>query len=194
MLTYSTIAGGKPTDTAAMTNHLLTQTLPREMADLARYYARGMEWGSAEDRAVAALAEEVSKQQLSYSGAISELMLRHSDRGADPDDEEARLGKRLADVLERRDFEAAYGPPVAEPRRDMHPLVARGLGLDPDRGVTRDEINALLAGRRADGEEIEGKRYASARQVTDRRTGEVKDLTPIGSVDFCLTPDKSVSV
>ena len=34
MLTYSTIAGGQPADTAAMTNHLLTQTLPREVADL----------------------------------------------------------------------------------------------------------------------------------------------------------------
>jgi hypothetical protein len=194
VLTYSTIAGGQPADTAAMTNHLLTQTLPREVADLARYYTRGMEWGSAEDRAVAALADDVSKNQLSYSEAISELMLRHAERGANPDDEEARLGERLALALERRDFEAAYGPPLAEPRRDMHPLVARGLGLDPDRGVTREEINALLAGRRADGEEIEGKRYAPARQVTDRRTGEVRDLTPIGSVDFCLTPDKSVSV
>ncbi|MBU8541780.1 MobF family relaxase [Falsiroseomonas tokyonensis] len=194
MLTYSTIAGGQPANTAAMTNHLLTQTLPREVADLARYYTRGMEWGSAEDRAVANLAEGVSKEQLSYSEAISELMLRHADRGANPDDEEARLSERLALALERRDFEAAYGPAVAEPRRDMHPLVSRGLRLDPDRGVRREEINALLAGRRADGEEIEGKRYASARQVTDRRTGEVKDLTPIGSVDFCLTPDKSVSV
>ena len=194
MLTYSTIAGGQPADTAAMTNHLLTQTLPREVADLARYYTRGMEGGSAEDRAVAELVEDVSKGQLSYSEAISELMLRYADRGADPDDEETRFGKRLAETLEQRDFEAAYGPPVAEPRRDMHPLVARGLGVDPDRGVTREEINALLAGRRADGEEIEGKRYASVRQVTDRRTGEVKDLTPIGSVDFCLTPDKSVSV
>lgn len=195
MLTYSTIAAGEPASATAMTDHLLTRTLPREVADLARYYTGGMDAaGSAEDRTVAELAGEMDKGNLPYSEAISELMLRHADRGADPDDEEARLGERLAQTLERRDFEAAYGPPVAEPRRDMHPLVARGLGLDPDRGVTRDEINALLAGRRADGARIEGKRYAVARQVTDRRTGEVKDLTPIGSVDFCLTPDKSVSV
>ena len=195
MLTYSTIAAGEPASATAMTDHLLTRTLPREVADLARYYTGGRDAAaSAEDRTVAELAGEMDKGNLSYSEAISELMLRHADRGADPDDEEARLGERLAQTLERRDFEAAYGPPVAEPRRDMHPLVARGLGLDPDRGVTRDEINALLAGRRADGARIEGKRYAVARQVTDRRTGEVKDLTPIGSVDFCLTPDKSVSV
>ncbi|MGG5811674.1 MobF family relaxase [Falsiroseomonas sp. CW058] len=195
MLTYSTIAAGEPASAGAMTDHLLTRTLPREVADLARYYTGGMDAaGSAEDRSVAELAGEMDKGNLSYSEAISELMLRHADRGADPDEEEARLGERLAQTLERRDFEAAYGPPVAEPRRDMHALVARGLGLDPDRGVTRDEINALLAGRRADGAKIEGKQYAVARQVTDRRTGEVKDLTPIGSVDFCFTPDKSVSV
>jgi hypothetical protein len=121
VLTYSTIAGGQSADTAAMTNHLLTQTLPREVADLARYYTRGMGWGSAEDRAVAALAENVANKHLSYSEAISELMLRHADRSADPDDEEARLGDRLALALERRDFEAAYGPPVAEPRRGVAP-------------------------------------------------------------------------
>ena len=161
MLTYSTIAAGTPADAQAMTNHLLTQTLPREVADLARYYTRGMAAGAAEDCKV---------------------------------DEEARLGERPPQAVQRRDFEDAYGTPVAEPRRDMHLLVVRGLGLDPDRGVTRDEINALLAGRRADGGKIEGKHYAVARTVTDRRSGEAKDLVPIGSVDFCLTPDKSVSV
>ncbi|MDN3564281.1 MobF family relaxase [Paeniroseomonas aquatica] len=161
MLTYSTIAAGTPADAQAMTNHLLTQTLPREVADLARYYTRGMAAGSAEDHDVA---------------------------------KETGLGERLAQAVQRRDFDEAYGAPVAEPRRDMHPLVVRGLGLDPNRGVTRDEINALLAGRRADGGKIEGKHYAVARTVTDRRSGEAKDLVPIGSVDFCLTPDKSVSV
>jgi len=195
VLTYSTIAGGEPGSAKAMADHLLTQTLPREVADLARYYTGGMEAaGSAEDRSIAELAEAISSEQIAYSEALSELMLRHADRGADIDDEEARLGERLALALERRDFADTYGPPVAEPRRDMHPLVSRCLGLDPDRGVARDEINALLAGRRADGAKIEGKQYAVARQVTDRRMGEVKDLTPIGSVDFCFTPDKSVSV
>ena len=60
MLTYSTIAGGAPADAQAMTNHLLTQTLPRAVADLARYYTRGMAPGTAEDRAMAELAEAVS--------------------------------------------------------------------------------------------------------------------------------------
>ena len=54
---------------AAMTRHMLTQTVPKEVADLARYYTRGMEIGEDE----------------------------------------------------------------AAPRRDMHPLVAKGLGVDPDK-------------------------------------------------------------
>lgn len=32
MLTYSTIAAGEPSDARAMTDHLLTQTLPRDIA------------------------------------------------------------------------------------------------------------------------------------------------------------------
>lgn len=97
MLTYSTIAAGEPASAGAMADHLLTQTLPREVADLARYYTQGMDAaGSAEDRAVAELAEAVSSEQIGYSSALDELVLRYADRGADPDDEEARLGERLA--------------------------------------------------------------------------------------------------
>ena len=130
MLTYATIAAGKPSEMAPMSRHMLTQTIPKEVADLARYYTRGME----------VKADE------------------------------------------------------AMPRRDMHPLAARGLGIDPDRPVSLEQINALLAGRRADGEKITGKRYVPAREWTDEKTGEKKESIPIGSVDFCLTPDKSVSV
>ena len=32
------------------------------------------------------------------------------------------------------------------------------------------------------------------KRYTDPKTGEVKEKVPIGSVDFCLTPDKCVSV
>ena len=94
MLTFAKIAAGIPSDTAAMTRHMLTQTIPKEVADLARYYTRGME----------VKADE------------------------------------------------------AMPRRDMHPIVARGLGIDPDKPVSIGQINALLAGRRADGEKIVVKR------------------------------------
>lgn len=46
-----------------------------------------------------------------------------------------------------------------EPRRDMNPALANLLGIDTTRPVTRDEIAHLLAGQRADGAPIEGKRY-----------------------------------
>src|SRR4051794_39226705 len=130
MLTYATIAAGSPSDTMAMVNHLLTQTLPKEVADLARYYTRGME--KAKDE--------------------------------------------------------------AEPRREMHPLAAKGLGIEPGKALGKKELSGLLAGRRADGEKIEGKTYSKLRVYTDRDTGEQKEKVPLGSVDFCMTPDKSVSV
>ena len=130
MLTFGTIAGGSPSSMAPMSKHMLTQTVPREVADLSRYYTQGMEVGENE----------------------------------------------------------------ALPRRDMHPVVAKGLGLDPDKPVTLDQINALLAGRRADGEKIAGKTYSELREYTDPKTGELKAKVPVGAVDFCLTPDKSVSV
>jgi hypothetical protein len=115
---------------APMSKHMLTQTIPKEMADLAHYYTRGMELG------------------------VDEAALRP----------------------------------------DLHPLVAQGLGVDPSQPVKLEQINALLAGRRANGEKIEGKRYLEARAYTDPKTGLQKTKIPIGSVDFCLTPDKSVSV
>ena len=43
MLTYATIAAGAPSGMGAMTRHMLTQTVPKQVADLARYYTRGME-------------------------------------------------------------------------------------------------------------------------------------------------------
>jgi hypothetical protein len=133
ILTYATIAAGEPASTAAITNHYLTQTLPKEAADLARYYTQGT------------------------PGPQS--------------------GEALADL-----------------RQDMHPLVAKGLGIEPERPLTKEEIGALLAGRRADGKKIEGKRYSAVREYTDPKTGEKKEKVPLGAVDFTLTPDKSVSV
>ncbi|GEO43034.1 hypothetical protein SAE02_71820 [Skermanella aerolata] len=90
--------------------------------------------------------------------------------------------------------EVELGEGQAMPRRDMHPVVAKGLGINPDKPLDMDQINSLLAGRRADGEKIEGKQYTRIKTYTDRRTGERKESVPIGAVDFCLTPDKSVSV
>ena len=122
MLTYSTIAAGEPASATAMTDHLLTRTLPREVADLARYYTGGMDAaGSAEDRSVAELAGEMDRGNLSYSEAISELMLRHADRGADPDDEDTfLLGSR-----ELMNLDAAVDVEVFSPQS---PLGAAILG------------------------------------------------------------------
>lgn len=128
--TYSKIAAGKPSAMRIVTRHMLNRTVPKDVADLARFYTRDIEVKAHE----------------------------------------------------------------AAPRRDMHPLVAKGLMIDPDRPVTMDQINALLAGRRSNGEKIQGKRYIPLREYTDPRTGETREKVPIGSVDFCLTPDKSVSV
>ena len=83
---------------------------------------------------------------------------------------------------------------TATPRRDMHPLVLAGLGLDPAEPVSRAEINCLLSGHRSDGGRIEGKTYAKHREFVDQTTGERRESTPIGSYDFCPTPDKSVSI
>jgi hypothetical protein len=102
-----------------MANHLLTQTLPPEIAASIRYYTR--------------------------------------------DDQAAT---------------------IARPQPGMHPMVARGLAIDPQRPLTHFEISALLAGRRADGEKIVGKHYAEVRTYIDKKTGRAKESIPLGSVDF----------
>ena len=91
--------------------------------------------------------------------------------------------------------EMGIDPPIAGLRRDMHPSVVNGLSITITRPLTQDEINALIAGRAADGSKIEGKVYAIERQMPDdEKTGERKWSHPIGSFDFCPTPDKSISV
>src|SRR3954470_24350311 len=137
-----------------MTNHLLTQTLPQEVADLARYYTHGQQPGTDEDRMLAELAGQVLAGEFIYSEAVAELMAEHARRDADIDAEEERLSARLDTAIQRHDFDGHYGGILADARRDMHPLVSQGLGIDLERPLTRDEQNALLAGRRADGEEI----------------------------------------
>lgn len=85
--------------------------------------------------------------------------------------------------------------PLAIVRPDLHPLAAMGLGLAGDRRLTNDQVEALLAGRRADGELIEGKHYAKERRLpTNPKTGEERKSIPIGSYDFSTSADKSVSV
>lgn len=191
MLTYATIAAGEPASTGAITNHLLTHTLPKAVSDLARYYAKGAD--TPERRDVAEMAERVADGRLAYSEALDGLMLADLRRGGDASSEtEERLGTRLADATFA--LQEGLAPPAAELRRDMHPLVAEGLGVDPERAPTAEEIGALLAGRRADGGKIEGKHHSVLRGYTDPKTGRKKEKIPLGAVDFTLTPDKSVSV
>ena len=48
----------------------------------------------------------------------------------------------------------------------------RGAGQSPTRlEKAREEIGAMLAGRRTDGKKIEGKHYPEVRTVTDKHTG-----------------------
>ena len=119
ILTFATIAAGEPASTVAITNHYLTQTLPKEVSDLARYYTQGTQMPG------------------------------------------PQAGEAAVDL-----------------RHDLHPLVAKGLGFDPERAPTREEIGAILAGRQADGKKIEGKHYPELRTVTDKRTGQTKELIP----------------
>lgn len=77
---------------------------------------------------------------------------------------------------------------------DLHPTVAAGLGIEAGASLTREQIGGLLAGRRVDGEKIDGKQYAKVRDMgIDAKTGEHKVSSPIGSYDFCPQPGKSVS-
>jgi hypothetical protein len=46
---------------------------------------------------------------------------------------------------------------TATPRRDMNPMLARRLGIEPRRGLKPDEVACLLNGQRADGGAIEGR-------------------------------------
>src|SRR4029077_16046265 len=70
-----------------------------------------------------------------------------------------------------------------------------GLGIEADDILSREQISALLAGRRADGALIADKHYAKVGTLpVNPKTGERNQSYPIGSYDFCPTPDKSVSV
>jgi len=195
VLGFAKIAGGAPSSVDALSAHLLAMTLPRGVADLARYYSRGGQAGTEEEREIADLAQRVAAGALDYSKALDTLCSSHLQRNGDIDPDTAeRLGQQLGDAAGMAEMAAAR-PTIATLRPDLHSLVVQGLGLRPGLALDRDQINALLAGRRADGEKIAGKVYAKSQEMpADPKTGEIKKSVPIGSYDFCPTPDKSVSV
>lgn len=138
MIGFTKIVGGTASSVASLGEHLWNQTLAKRQADVAAYYHRGMDPGTAE----------------------------------------AKIND-FAPVL----------------RTDMHPIAADGLGIDRQRDMTPAEVNGLIAGRNAQGGLIDGKKYAKVRdRGFDPKTGEHLTSTPIGSYDFCPSPDKSVSV
>ena len=155
-----------------------------------------MRAGTAEEREIGALASLVADGTMGYGEALDRLLARHPETTGELDVAiEERLGQQLSDAALRLQL-AEEGALMAETRPDMHPAVAVGLGLEVGVPVIGpDRINGLLAGRRADGELIAGKHYPPVRRLpVNPKTGERNLSHPIGSYDFCPTPDKSVSV
>ena len=149
------------------------------------------------DEGLAGLARLVADGDLMFSEAVAQALSAYIQAGGDVDlldVTEQRLTRQLSD-LTFRISEGLEDAPIAVLRPDLHPLAAVGLGIERGRVLDRDAINALLAGRRADGETIAGKHYARERRLpVDPKTGEERLSGPIGSYDFSPSPDKSVSV
>jgi hypothetical protein len=185
-----------PSSASAMGAHLMNNTVSQEQSKLAAYYGRG---GAVEPSLMAEMAREVANKRMDYSKALDTLMADYVRGGRSLDEAamtaaDERLGHRLA-VLSERMAEGLDDAPLAVVRPDIDPRVMTGLGIEPDGLLSTAEVNALLAGRRVDGERIDGKRYAPEKRLpVDPKTGEQRWSTPIGSYDFCPTPDKSVSV
>jgi conjugative relaxase-like TrwC/TraI family protein len=68
---------------------------------------------------------------------------------------------------------AVFGVTHPVVRADINPRVADLLGLDPRRPLTGDQLSQILAGRRADGESIPGRRT----RRYDQSLGDVLGLT-----------------
>ena len=193
MIGFAQIIGGKPSSVSGMTDHLMNKTLALGPEDerLALYYGRGQVRDPLQE-----LARAVADSSLTFSEAVETAMSERLRAGGslDPDAAKEKLAKRIGD-LAMRIRQGLENAPVAVIRPDLHPLAASGLGIDAEAILTREQISALLAGRRADGELIAGKHYAKVRSLpVNPKTGECNRSYPIGSYDFCPTPDKSVSV
>src|SRR3954470_21737407 len=90
----------------------------------------------------------------------------------------------MADYYLRGVTRAEVQGTAAIPRQDMPIAVAQTLGLDATRTATHEEVVNLLQGRRADGEEIAGRRPYAVAAGKDRIT----------YVDFTFSAPKSVSL
>ena len=177
----------------SLTDHLLTQTLQKAQVGPANYYNMGM----VADPLMTELAWQVAEGEVRFSEAAAQLMERYIAEGGDLDLLDAaqeRLDRRLSD-LAFRFSEGIEDPSLGVLRPDIHPRVLLGLGIEDD-GLSKEKINRLLAGRRADtGDKIEGKTYASKRALpVNPADKEVRYSVPLGSLSFSPMPHKSVSV
>ena len=193
MLTYRTGAAGAPSAARFMSEHLLQQTLPPEMAAMAEYYEQGVTPPTPADAAASRYGHLIVSVRLLVGDALDELIqveigrlaesALNSDGAAISNDELtsravgsfvaaglvdrdhalASLKRRgiAADMLDAAVVDASrdrdYSSATAEPRRDMHPALARRLGINTRRVLTQSEVAFLLNGQRADGGEIEGR-------------------------------------
>lgn len=192
MIGFQQIVGGMPSSLGEMTRHLMNKTLTREQGIVAQYYEKGAAADPIYD-----LAKMVANGEMLFTDAMDFLTTDYIRKDGDIDSLyafEERMAKRLS-ALALRIEDGLDNAPLAVIRPDIDPLVLNGLGIDADEILSTDQINALLAGRRADGEFVDGKKYSVERQLpVDPKTGERKWSSPIGSYDFCPSPDKSISV
>lgn len=163
------------------------QTISEELTRTAEYY----QTGHVADQ-VEGLALEVSRGFISFSDALDRLMVDYIDAGGDLDDD-LKVEHRFMDKLDAECWRIEQNLPKVVVRT-TGPLAAAGLGVSDGEQVDMHQIGSMLAGRKADGDLIEDKKYSTERTRVDERTGEVKYSTPIGSYDFTVTPDKSFSV
>jgi hypothetical protein len=149
-------AGGTPL--AADTLDGLVRVEAERLAESGAATATGVDNGRDEPilRALAAFAAAglVGREEalaclvrLSSAGPASE------GSGAEVDDKARRLDAAMAEAAVAPDRSSA----TAAPRRDMNPMLARRLGIEPQRGLKPDEVACLLNGQRADGSAIEGR-------------------------------------
>src|SRR5690349_12727459 len=211
MLTYRTGAAGKPSSARAMADHLMEQTLPRDKAELARYYQRGME--PAEPG-----GHTAPEPRRDMRPKVASLL------GIDPNRPVGR--DEVANLLngQRTDGRAIPGKQI---QRAIDSLEAV-FGLDPTRLPTQGEIATVLAGKRLDGKRLPtddvgaaAGRFCSAFGVKDLEAltaaeyGNIRDgrmadgsamaldeyreriarsKARIGYIDLCFSADKSVSL
>ncbi|MBU6420388.1 MAG: hypothetical protein KGQ79_11790, partial [Proteobacteria bacterium] len=144
-------------------------------AEMARLAESGVSWGTGLEQsgdalvlhAVAAFAaaglagrDEALACLTRLFGAGSGFGIGSGNEGG-VDSTEAAFTEGIGERLDAAMATAASTPDrssaTATPRRDMNPLLARRLGIEPRRGLKPDEVACLLNGQRADGGAIEGK-------------------------------------